>query len=245
MDWLARLSQTMVIVGQGLGAVLNTFLSDRFGRKTVLVASSFGLLSCGLAAAYAPNAIVFVVFKFLIGGFQQGVVSTQTTFILEILPMEYRAAQSWLTGCNWAFGVMLLAVIAFFFKYFSWRSLQTALSLASLVGILQLCFMDESLRWLIMNGKTKQAQKVIRRISRMNKKSEVTILEQFQEEFVLRKSDGVDDSERSSKCVGEERPERLSFLDILKLFSDMLTVAESRSLRTTHSVEPQQQIKQE
>ncbi|GFN92071.1 solute carrier family 22 member 8 [Plakobranchus ocellatus] len=116
MDWLARLSQTMVIVGQGLGAVLTTFLSDRFGRKTVLVASSFGLLICGLVVAYAPNAIVFVVFKFLIGGFQQGIVALKATFILEILPMEYRAAQSWLSGCNWAFGVMLLAVIAFFFK---------------------------------------------------------------------------------------------------------------------------------
>ncbi|GFN92070.1 solute carrier family 22 member 8 [Plakobranchus ocellatus] len=116
MDWLARLSQTMVIVGQGLGAVLTTFLSDRFGRKTVLVASSFGLLSCGLVVAYAPNAIVFVIFKFLIGGFQQGVVALKTTFILELLPMEYRAAQFWLTGCNWAFGMMLLAVFAFFFK---------------------------------------------------------------------------------------------------------------------------------
>ncbi|GFN92045.1 solute carrier family 22 member 4 [Plakobranchus ocellatus] len=217
MDWLARLSQTMVIVGQGLGAVLNTFLSDRFGRKTVLVSSSFGLLSCGLAAAYAPNAIVFVVFKFLIGGFQQGVVALATTFILEVLPLEYRATQSWLSGCTWGFGVMLLAPIAFFFKDSSWWSLQRTLSLVSLVGILQLCFMDESLRWLIVNGKTKQAEKVIKRIAKMNKRSEVTILEQFREKLVLRDKNDVENSEDSGKVAVQDGSQRLSLLDILKV----------------------------
>ena len=71
MDWLARLSQTFVILGQGIGATFTTFLSDRFGRKTVIVGSNFGLMVCGIAAAYAPNAVVFIVFKFTIGAFQQ------------------------------------------------------------------------------------------------------------------------------------------------------------------------------
>ncbi|GFN92048.1 solute carrier family 22 member 16 [Plakobranchus ocellatus] len=207
MDWLARLSQSMVIAGQGVGVVINTFLSDRFGRKTVLVSTSFCLLGCGLAVAYAPNAIVFVVLKFLIGGFQQGILVSKATLFVELLPVEYRSVQSWLSGCTWGFSMMLFAFIAFCFRL---RSLffQTYENDS---------FMDESLRWLIANGKMKQAQKVIRRIARMNKRSETTILQQIQEKLVLRKENGAEDSERPHKLVGQESCQRLSLLDVLKV----------------------------
>ena len=71
MDWVARLSQMMLFLGQGIGAYLTSFFSDRFGRKTTIVTSNFGLLVCGLIVAFAPDPIIFMIFKFLIGGFQQ------------------------------------------------------------------------------------------------------------------------------------------------------------------------------
>ena len=71
MRWLAKFSQTMVILGQGVGAVLGTIFSDRFGRKAAIIWSNFGLLVCGIVIAYAPNVTVFTVFKFFVGAFQQ------------------------------------------------------------------------------------------------------------------------------------------------------------------------------
>ncbi|GFR68640.1 solute carrier family 22 member 8 [Elysia marginata] len=116
MDWLARLSQTCVILGQGIGAALTTFLSDRLGRKTVVVTSNFGLLVFGIGAAYAPNIFVFIGLKFLIGACQQGVVSVTTPYFLEFFPTEHRAIQAWLCGGTWGFGVILLSPVAFIFK---------------------------------------------------------------------------------------------------------------------------------
>ncbi|GFN92076.1 solute carrier family 22 member 6-a [Plakobranchus ocellatus] len=100
-----------------------------------------------------------------------------------------------------------------FFQHSSWRYLQTTLSLMSLVGLLQLCFMDESLRWLIVNGKTKQADKVIRRIARMNKRNEVPILEQFHEKLALRKKNGGEELEHSK----QKDSQQLSVLYIFKV----------------------------
>ncbi|KAH9489367.1 hypothetical protein Btru_056477 [Bulinus truncatus] len=68
---LARLSQTLVIAGQAVGAILGTMLSDKFGRKLILVASNVGLLVSGLAIAFAPTYTTFAAFKFIAGGFQQ------------------------------------------------------------------------------------------------------------------------------------------------------------------------------
>ncbi|RUS92226.1 hypothetical protein EGW08_000079 [Elysia chlorotica] len=61
----------MLFLGQGIGAYLTSYFSDRFGRKTIIVASNFGLLVCGLIVAFAPDPIIFMIFKVLIGGFQQ------------------------------------------------------------------------------------------------------------------------------------------------------------------------------
>ncbi|RUS71167.1 hypothetical protein EGW08_021067, partial [Elysia chlorotica] len=66
LDWVARLSQTMLFLGQGIGAYLTSYFSDRFGRKTIIVASNFGLLVCGLIVAFAPDPIIFMIFKVLI-----------------------------------------------------------------------------------------------------------------------------------------------------------------------------------
>ena len=71
LDWVATLSQIMSFLGQGFGAYLTTFFSDRFGRKTIVVVSNAGLFVSGLIVAFAPDPIIFMIFKFLSGGFQQ------------------------------------------------------------------------------------------------------------------------------------------------------------------------------
>ncbi|GFR68655.1 solute carrier family 22 member 8 [Elysia marginata] len=179
-EWLAKFSQTAVILGQGIGGILSSIFSDRRGRKTTIVFSNFGLLVCGLVSAYAPNFVVFIVFRVLIGGFQQGVSLSSATYILELMPLEYRAAQFWLVGGTWGLSVMLFAVVSSFFKDHSWRSLQTTISLASLAVLIQLWYMDESLRWLLANGKTKAVTKIIRRIGGVNgKEFEKMLLPRF------------------------------------------------------------------
>ena len=70
-EYLASLSQSLLIVGQGLGVLISTPLSDRFGRKVVLVSANLGMLLAGLVIAASPDIMVFVAVKFLVGAFQQ------------------------------------------------------------------------------------------------------------------------------------------------------------------------------
>ncbi|RUS92225.1 hypothetical protein EGW08_000078 [Elysia chlorotica] len=217
MDWLARLSQTFVILGQGIGAAFTSFLSDRFGRKTVIVSSNFGLLVCGVAVAYAPNAGVFVVLKFMIGAFQQGVVSVTTPYFLELFPMENRDLQSWLVGSTWGFSVMFLSPVAYVFRHSSWRTLQTALSLYSVVAVIQWWYMDESLRWLLANRKYKDAEKVIRRMARVNKRNEDAIVENLVKKDIIPIGGGEKVIKPSKKEVEVGATKQLSLLDILKI----------------------------
>jgi len=69
--YLKDLTQTILIVGVMFGALIFTSLSDKFGRKPVLLFSQWAMVIVGVANAFAPNYYVFTVFRFFTGMIQQ------------------------------------------------------------------------------------------------------------------------------------------------------------------------------
>ncbi|KAK3792836.1 hypothetical protein RRG08_028226 [Elysia crispata] len=222
MDWVARLSQMMLFLGQGIGAYLTSFFSDRFGRKTTIVTSNFGLLVCGLIVAFAPDPIIFMIFKFLIGGFQQGVLTVSVTYFLELLPFEKRSVQPCALGLVWFFSVICLALLSFIFQEWSWRFLQTILTLASLTVIFQWWYMDESLMWLMANGRTIEAMKVIRRIAKANKRYGNLMLDEVQITVRQMVDNAQQGTHSSSQEFEIEATDLLSLLDLFKVWKLLL-----------------------
>ncbi|XP_070174696.1 organic anion transporter 3-like [Littorina saxatilis] len=178
---LGSLAQSLVIMGQGTGAVLFSMVSDRFGRKRTLVMSQFALLVIGMLIGVAPNFAVFALLKFTVGGFQQGVVTTMATMSIELFPMEYRSMQPFFFSLIWGMGACSMALFAFSMRELGWRYLQFTLSGTSLfICLLQLWYLDESLRWLVSNGRKESAMRVMERAARVNRKKLGSILHVLQ-----------------------------------------------------------------
>ncbi|GFO42289.1 solute carrier family 22 member 8 [Plakobranchus ocellatus] len=217
LKWLTKFSQSVVIIGQGIGALSISYVSDRFGRKGMLVCSNLGLLATGLGVAFSPNAPTLIVFKFLTGIFQQGTSMSSVSFFLELLPLEYRSMNAWLGGLIWGLCAIFFSLVAFIFRNHSWRSLQIALSLASLTAFIQWWYLDESLRWLIANGKTERAQKTIKRIAKVNGRNADQIMQHFQ----LKETTTMIRRKKAKEARADEfelKPtEHLSLIDILKV----------------------------
>lgn len=66
-DYLVELSSTMYMVGTTCGTIFLTPLSDRWGRKTVLLACLWVQAVVGICLAWMPSIIPFVVLQFFIG----------------------------------------------------------------------------------------------------------------------------------------------------------------------------------
>lgn len=64
---LAELLQTLVMVGQLIGAAFASSLSDRVGRKTVHLCSNFLTLVFGISVGFAPNYTTLAMLKFILG----------------------------------------------------------------------------------------------------------------------------------------------------------------------------------
>ncbi|XP_053384764.1 organic cation transporter protein-like [Mercenaria mercenaria] len=85
---------------------------------------------------------------------------------MEILP-NHRSYAGAILECFWGTGVMLIPLLAYLIR--DWRYLQLAISLPSVLSVWYICFMPESLRWLLIKNKTEEAENLINRICSWNK----------------------------------------------------------------------------
>ena len=148
-----------LMIGCLIGALTGGSMSDRFGRKPMLVASAIML---GLAAAgcwfFAPSAAFLVAYRF-IGGLGVGILSAVIpAYITEISPAEKRGTYVSL--------YQLFVVIGIFGAYaFNWMigteggrwHLMLGLPLFfAVVDIILLLFLDESPVWIESRGLSKE-----------------------------------------------------------------------------------------
>ena len=87
-------------VAQFFGSPIMGALSDRFGRRPVLLASIFGMGLDYLLMAFAPN-LGWLFLGRVLSGFTASSFSVATAYIADITPPEQRAARFGLTGAIW------------------------------------------------------------------------------------------------------------------------------------------------
>ncbi|XP_076103335.1 solute carrier family 22 member 6-A-like [Mytilus galloprovincialis] len=173
----SELAKTMIMLGQAVGAVIFSPIADRFGRKTGSVISRILYFITALATVFTPNIEVFLLFRFLQGTFQGGSVMTNTIMYIEIMPKELRHRSEGLMLTAWTTGLVLTTMIGYLCRNMSWRYMQLILSLLTCHTLFDWLFLDESLRWLVANGKRDQTEKVLKKACRMNNVSYENVTE--------------------------------------------------------------------
>lgn len=69
--YYAQSSQTILVIGVMIGAILFTALSDYFGRKPVFFFSQWCMVVVGIICAFSPNIYFFFALRFFTGALQQ------------------------------------------------------------------------------------------------------------------------------------------------------------------------------
>lgn len=68
-ETLGELTQTILILGQAIGAAIFTPLADKYGRKVIHVGCHIAMTAVGLIIAFSPNYTTFVILKLVTGVF--------------------------------------------------------------------------------------------------------------------------------------------------------------------------------
>ncbi|XP_071547685.1 organic cation transporter protein-like isoform X2 [Panulirus ornatus] len=164
--FLRPLFNSIYLFGDLFGCPTNGWLSDKYGRKTMLAIGlvMYTLLSNCLSWLHNMSAILVV--RFFQGLAQPTAIHSGYSLAMEVCQLRHRYVVGTLIFLPWAFSIMVSAGIAYLIR--DWQWYMFIVSLPSLVFLPVLWFLDESPRWLILRGHHDRALQVLQRAARWN-----------------------------------------------------------------------------
>ena len=115
----------------------------------------------------SPEAFAF--FRFMTGFFVKGLYMMAFIISVECVGPRFTAIVGIALNIPFAIGELILGLEAYFVR--DWRTLQILVHAPVLGLVLLWFFLPESPRWLIAVGNTKNAEKILTRAAKMNRKS--------------------------------------------------------------------------
>jgi MFS transporter, SP family, arabinose:H+ symporter len=170
------------LIGCLVGALMSGALSDRFGRKKLLILAGALFTVTGILTGFAPSFTIFIVNR-LFGGVAIGLASALSPmYIAEISPAEIRgkfvalnqltivigilAAQvmNWLIARPVPAGATAADILNSWNGQMGWRWMFAAEAVPAFVFFLLMFGIPESPRWLVKNGRKDEAEGILARV---------------------------------------------------------------------------------
>ncbi|KAL3066246.1 hypothetical protein OYC64_016240 [Pagothenia borchgrevinki] len=168
---LKQMIQTIYMGGVLTGAIVYGGLSDRYGRRSVLIWSYLQLGVLGCSSAFLPSYSTYCAFRFLSGMAVSGVILNGFSLKVEWIPIKQRTLVGTLTSFFFTFGQMILAGLAYWLR--DWRKLQLVVCLPQFLFFSYSWWFSESARWLVLNRRSEDALKSLHRVARVNGKKNI------------------------------------------------------------------------
>ncbi|KAK7070869.1 hypothetical protein SK128_003135 [Halocaridina rubra] len=163
-EYLRATYQSLLVFSTMFTSSFAGYLADRFGRRTVVIISLVLYDIVSIVTTLARNISTILALRFITGAF---FLPTFYVLSLEVCEVKNRSLVGIVTGFPWAVGTIIWGGLAYLIR--DWRYLKLTNSLPTLLALPCLYFLDESPRWLIVQGDHTRTMKVLRKAARWNK----------------------------------------------------------------------------
>ncbi len=163
------------IWGCVFGALFAGALSDKYGRKKVLLLSGLLFTLSALGSAVPDNLTQFVLARF-IGGLGVGSASMLSPlYISEIAPAQIRGMLVTLYQLAIVFGINIIYIVNYLIAnthdqvwnvQLGWRYMLGSEGIPAILFFVLLFFVPESPRWLVKENRSEEALKILNKIDR-------------------------------------------------------------------------------
>ncbi|KAG4070582.1 hypothetical protein HA402_011969 [Bradysia odoriphaga] len=165
-EWKLTLIGTLKMSAELIMLPVSGLISDRFGRRTVVICN-FALTGVlGVLISFSWNYWMFAILEFLTALVASG--SYMTIFILgmELVGRKKRAIGSVIISFVFSMGQVVLGLIAMYVRKF--RILQRIIYIPTFLVLSYIWVIPESIRWLLSKGRNREAVHVIQRAAKIN-----------------------------------------------------------------------------
>lgn len=156
---------TSVLIGALLGAIFSGKLSDRIGRKRMIIVNAVIFCIGAVGSAAAGSAALLIAMRVIIG-VAIGITSyVAPMYIAEISPARRRGGLVTLNQLMITVGILVSYITDYFLSNdkntASWRWMFLVGILPALVLLLGMFFLPETPRWLISKGRQEEGKRVL------------------------------------------------------------------------------------
>lgn len=151
-------------------------ISDRFGRKIVFIGSILITTIFGIASAFSPGFVYFLLLRCCAGIGLGASVPTDISLFMEYCPTKWRGLTMTLMNLYWVVGAIFVSILAWIIMpvrsqtgNHNWRILVGIAGTPGILIFLSRIFVPESPRYCMVHGRMEEAEKIVQDISKMNK----------------------------------------------------------------------------
>ncbi|MBF7978559.1 sugar porter family MFS transporter [Rahnella laticis] len=165
---------SFLILGSAIGAICAGRVADRFGRKKIILVMALIFMLGSLGCALAPNVVLMIIFRFILGLAVGGAAAIVPIYIAEIVPSNRR----------WQFVTLqeLMIVSGQLIAYTSnaainevwggettWRWMLGVACVPAVILWVGMLFLPDTPRWYAMHGRYREARDVLERTRKAGK----------------------------------------------------------------------------
>jgi MFS transporter, SP family, sugar:H+ symporter len=162
--FLEGLVVSSLLLGAAVGAATAGPLSDRLGRRNLIIMAAVTFAVGAIGAALAPSVGVLVLFRVVLGLAVGAAAVIVPLYLSEIAPTEIRGAVSSLNQLMIVTGILVAYIVnALLADAEVWRWMLGLAFVPSVVLLVGMIFMPETPRWLVSRGRDDDAREVLRR----------------------------------------------------------------------------------
>lgn len=165
---LSALVLSVPVISAIFGTIVLGELSARHGRKKVIFICYFLIMVISFAQAFAPTYTIFFCLSLVTGFCSSGVVPMLYVTIAELVGSKYRSLASNMVWVAYALSIVLIGIHSYLIN--SWRMRTIILSAPYILFVLFWRWVPESVRWLCVNQRNTEAEKILRKIAKQNNK---------------------------------------------------------------------------
>jgi sugar porter (SP) family MFS transporter len=151
-----------LLLGAMIGAAFAGRLSDRMGRRRLIIIAAIVFTVGALLAAVSPSVGVLVAARFIIGLAVGSAALVVPLYLSEIAPTEVRGAIASLNQLMIVGGILIAFIVnAILASSGDWRLMLGLAAAPSLVLLVGMLFMPETPRYLVHSGEEETAHEVL------------------------------------------------------------------------------------
>ena len=154
-----------VIFGAFFGAMIGGKLSDRFGRRKMLLVIPVIFIFGAFVTVFSRNFYSLILGRLMTGLAIGGSTFIVPLFISEVAPKNYRGALVLISVATITGGQALGFLSGYFFSFDeSWRGMFLISIIPAFLLFVGMLFTPESPRWFVLKGRIEEARKVLFKI---------------------------------------------------------------------------------